>query len=239
MLRLANLAFEQAPKLHKLSSYCLTETIKAHLVPYFEEGYELENAETLYTKVKVEKVLKIFPEKIIREMALIDVDAAVFTSKKVAQFMTQLNSEEEHVPDVFIEYMLVRFIKSQSRMGEDYTPHQVKVRKSELKRLLNHYAVVYECDFHETEEGQIECAKEFAEEYTILATDFTRLQGINGPDDRTLVFWDWDYMFFDDWGFTETIFQLAHGVFLGYGLAYTNNMFTSIDEDIPSIIKNV
>jgi hypothetical protein len=230
MFRLVDNAFEENNELHTMAVYCLTETIKAHLAMYFEEDYEKVMEQDIYTKVKLDEIYKLFPDKLINNMINMGVDISLFLPKKIAQFMILLKKQDEETPDVFIEYVLYKMMLKQSEMRFDFTTKEVVDKKVELKKLLRTYAKEELCI------DDVKDRNNYVKEQSILLTEFTRMLG----DDNSLAFWDWDFDFFDEWGFESVIKEMAYGVLeqLGYGLEYTKSIFTDVEEEIPSILLN-
>lgn len=120
MFRLVDDEFIQYDELHKAVVFCLTETIKSHLIEYFEKGYENQNEQNLYLKTKTDKALGLFTKKFLDEMSSLGVNPQVFIPKKMAQFLTLLNDKEEKTPDLFIEYILFKIIDKQCEKKYDY-----------------------------------------------------------------------------------------------------------------------
>ena len=71
-----------------------------------------------------------------------------------------------------------------------------------------------------------------------LLTEFPNLLYIDDPD-YSMTFWDWDFSFFDDWGFKETLKEFGPGLngkMRGYGLEYMRKIFTDVNEPIPDVL---
>ena len=258
MFRIANGKFTGNEKLHKLATECLTKTIKYSLEDYFFMGYDKENPDTLYKKVDVDEVIYLLPEKLLNEMIASGIDMHLFLQKKVAEFMNILNSEEEITPDVFIEYLLYRMIITSDDMFY-YIPDEIEAYKEQLMPLLDEYASDYVdgCVIcYESDNGEIiyedalgkEIAKEeyentLKEEKEELInqtiTNLTDLPNMSLEDD-SLVFWDWDFSFFDDWGFENALKQMHSGpisIMAGYGEEYINNIFKSSNMEVPEFLR--
>lgn len=231
MYRLVGNAFEEDKELQNLAVLCLTETVKAHLEHYFEEGYEDESVDTLYTKVNLKKVKNLLPIDMVVDMELIGVNPESFVPKKIGQFMALLKDNEEHTPDLFLEYILYQMIEEQSKKGFDIIPLSVVTHKPELKKLINNYVKEY-MDYENTKERN-----RMVKEYIMRLTDFKSLLGDDELNLESLVYWDWDFKYFDGWGFTEVMKQSAGGLVLDYGLEYTKTIFTSVGEDLPFFLE--
>jgi hypothetical protein len=234
MFRLVGDAFKEDHELHTIAVYCLTETIKSHLGNYFEEGYENEDELTLYKKVKVDELYKLLPAKFIQDMIDVGVNVSLFIPKKIAQFMLLLKKQEEETPDLFLEYVLDKMIDEQLKNRFCFIPSVVGDKKPELKKLLRTYAKDYLCI------DDVKERNKYVKNHTMLLTEFIHLLGIEHPDDDSLAFWDWDFAFFDDWGFENVLIQSANGVLepRGYGLEYTKKIFTYVGEAVPSILNS-
>jgi hypothetical protein len=233
MFRLGDDAFKENNELHTMAVYCLTETIKVHLKIYFEEGYENEHEQDMYRKVKLAEVYKLFPDQLVKNMINMGVNTSLFLPKKIAQFMLLLKNQEEETPDLFIEYVLYRMILEHSKWGVDFTTTEVFDKKLQLKKLLRTYAKE-ELDLDDVKERN-----KFVKEHSILLTKFTHMLGSKESDYDSLAFWDYDFLFFDEWGFENAIKESAHGMFgqqRGYGLEYTESIFTDVGEEIPRIL---
>ena len=238
MFRLANDAFIENNELYTLATYCLTETIKLHLGHYFLEGYKNEVNETLYTKVDKDAALELFPEELIDGM--INVmglkNVPLFIYKKIAQFMQLLNNTKEKTPDIFIEYILYRIIQQYLEMKVYFTSNNVMDKKVTLKSLLRTYAK------DELEIIDVKERNKYVKDNMILLTEFTSLNGIEGSEQDSLTFWDYDFSYFDEWEFEDVIKELAYGdlgLQRGYGLNYTKSLFTDVGEKAPLIINNI
>jgi hypothetical protein len=232
LFRLAEDAFQADKELHSIAVYCITETIKAHVEEYLEQDYEKEEGDNLYIKVKKEKAFDLFPFQIMDSMMQVGVNVSSFIPKKIAEFMLLLKDKEEHTPDLFLEYILYRMIKKQSENRYDYTPNTVVDKKAELKSQLRKHAKGY--TDYDTKERNL-----FIKNNIRLLTEFTYLLGVEESGDSSLTFWDWDFLFFDDWGFKEVIEQSAFGVLRqrGYGLEYTKSIFKNVGEEVPLLLK--
>jgi hypothetical protein len=134
----------------------------------------------------------------------------------------------------FLSNILYRIIKKQSEKGIDYIPRTVSDKITDLKNLLRNYAKEY-LDLNTKERNQ------FVKNNTILLTHFSQLLGVEEADEDSLTFWDWDFKFFEDWGFENVIKQSAYGVLInrGYGLEYTKSIFTDVREEVPLILKEM
>ncbi len=235
MFRIVNDAFQDSEELHSLAAYCLTETIKRELESYFEDGYKKATDELLYKEVKMPYVIQLFPTEFLKEMEIVGVNVDVFIPKKFSQFMKILAIHEEVTPDIFIEYILSRMIYKYTKENRfEIIPEDVSCKIDDLKKLLRTYA---------KDTLQINDIKErnlYVKENTLVLTRFSYLPGVEGYDDTSLAFWDWDFSFFDDWGFIKTLEQLSFGVLNQsrgeYGLDYSRNIFLSVGEQEPSIL---
>jgi len=226
MFRIANKEFEKNEELYNLATYCLTETIKNYLKVYFNRDYETFCAEELYKKVNWESVFKIFPSKLINEIKIFGIEPREFISKKIAQFMNLLNETEENTPDIFIEYIFYLMIQNERKSNFYIIPNNVSEKIPELKKMVRVYV---------KENDEFEDAKERNKYIKDRITFMTCFPSLLGEDDESLAFWDWDFSFFDEWGFEETIMSSAYGVLVncGYGLDYTRAIFTDIGYAIP------
>lgn len=233
MFQLANFYFEEVPELEDLATFCLTETIKEHLKIYFDDDYNTCSSEELFTKVKIEKLKKIFPEEILNEMESIGVNSKLFISKKLAQFMNMLNDTDTNVPDIFIEYMLYNMIKCNRNKNKsnDGMANTVVEHIPKLQNLIREYAKDY-LDFT----GEMKLAK-----YVINAIcALTVFNDLLGPDEYDFTFWDFDFSCFDSWGFEITLYLAAYGDFGrsgGYDIDYVSDIFTKVGEPVPRYLK--
>lgn len=259
MFRLANGKFVENKELKKVATECLTETIKIYLENYFHVGYEKEDENTLYTKVDYPTLVDLIPYKLLCEMEESNIDEELFLRKKTAEFMNILNSKEEITPDIFIEYLLYRMIITESNEWFEES-EKLKKLKPVLRRLLEEnskcYAEeVYLCDYEEDENGNyIDQDGEFVskEKYNKILkayqkqyveknmTNLTDLPNMS-IDDDSFVFWDWDFSFFDEWGFEPILKKMSKGIIAdmaGYGEEYIKDVFKSSGMDTPKFLEN-
>lgn len=232
MFRISDIDLERHNKeLYDLSCITATETIKKALEEYFKEDYEEVSDDKLYTKVNIKEILNILPKKIIKEISSLGIDVDKFISKKVAQFMILLKDKEALTPDIFIEYILSYMIKESQRID---ILSDNKEETNENSKLLSLFIEYYE-DMFEDEllEGDMDDLD--IEEYSTNAVK--ELSDLSFMISN-FIFWDFDFSFFDSFGFLETLKQCKNGVLSqsgGYGEQYINNIFSSVSEPIPNI----
>lgn len=256
MFRLANNNFKEHECLKKMATECLTETIREHLKKYFLNGYEKEDKEMLYTKVNLSKVIDLLPYELWCEIEGLEINAELFLKKKVAEFMNILNAEESITPDIFIEYLLYRMIITES---EEHITESEKLKKMKpvLRSLIEEYSkncpeeylFFYkkdELDNYMDYEGNI-ISKEY---YNKVLTKYQKeyiektMKNITclpkmSIEDDSLVFWNWDFAFFEDFGFEFTLKNISNksvGVMIGYGEEYVKNIFKKTNIKVPSFI---
>lgn len=231
MFRLANLSFEEVPELEKLATFCLTETIKMNLEDYFEKDYNKCSCDDLFNKVKIEKVIGIFPEKLLDEMKSLGIKSNLFIAKKIAQFMSTLTNADAVTPDIFIEYILYKMITFyREQYNFDFIADTVSEKVPNLKNLIREYAKEY------LELTVIKERNKYVKDSINALTLFSYLLS---NDESDFTFWDFDFTFFDDWGFKNTLHQAAYGYLGqsgGYNINYVSSIFTSVGEPVPSFL---
>lgn len=232
MFRLANLSFEEVPELEKLATFCLTETIKINLEDFFEKDYNKCSCGDLFNKVKIEKAREVFPEKLSDEIELLGINSNLFIAKKIAQFMNILTDVDTVTPDIFIEYILYKMIKFHNHQYSfDFIAETVSEHIPNLKKLIREYAKEY------LELTIVKERNKYVKDSVNALTLFSCLLSNNESD---FTFWDFDFIFFDDWGFKNTLYQAAYGYLGqagGYNIEYVSSIFTSINEPVPSFLS--
>lgn len=261
MIKIANGQFSDNEKLYKLATECLSDTFKNYISDFlFLRHSKNIPTDELYTKVDIDEVMFLLPGKLIIELQKSEIDEELFLKKKIAELLTLLNSNEEVIPDVFSEYLLYRII----RTAEDDVFYEASELPNEyaskLKDLLNDYATemvqdlfcVYEDDngntVYENEYGKELSKDEYESSLKSMINEYVNSTIINltdlskmSIDDDSLVFWDWDFMFIDDWGFENALKQLNGGIVStmgGYANDTATNIFTSIGMDKPKFLDN-
>lgn len=232
MFRLANLPFEDVPELEKLATFCITETIKKNLEDYFERDYNKCSCGDLFSKVKIEKAREIFPEKILDEIESLGINSNLFIAKKVAQFMNILTDDDEITPDIFVEYILYKMIKFyRYQYNFDFVVATVSEYIPILKKMIREYAKEY---------LELTVVKERNRYVKDSVNALSLFSYLLSNDESDFTFWDFDFTFFDDWGFKNTLYQAAYGYFGqvgGYNINYVSSIFTSINEPVPSFLS--
>lgn len=225
MFKLANNSFRGNEELERVATECLTEAIKIYLENYFIIGYENEEKETLYKKVNLSEVIDLLPSKLLCEMEESDINIGLFLQKKMAEFMNILNSKESITPDIFIEYLLYRMVITENE-NWIIESNKLKEMKPILKKLLEEDSREYTEDFlyfEQDENGNyIDCEGNFIskDEYNKILKeaqeDYVERSMINltclpnmSIDEDSYAFWDWDFSFFDDWGFESTLINMS------------------------------
>ena len=228
MFRLANSAFPEFPELETHARYCLTETIKSHLRTYFEEGFEVSEAELLYQKVDVEAVRWLFDDDLCDELDEIQYNADRFLQKKIAHFWQLMVSEEEHTPDLFTEYLLY----CMTQLADAIDSPKAELPSEEDKKKLKELLKIYVQDYIDLDGDDEEYKKELEIEYFHVLTDMKYLLGYPKPSDNSLAFWDWDFMMFDNAGILNTLKAFANGPLAqeGYDI---EGIFSSVVEPAP------
>ena len=260
MFRLANRKFRENKELEKLATECLTKTIKSHLESYFFVGYENEKEDTLYKMVDLEEAIYLLPDELWDEMEESEIDECLFLKKKIAEFMNILNSKESITPDIFIEYLLYRMIVTTDEWFYEI-PEEVQKYKSLLLEPLDEYALDYAysyVDCYELEDGTVKYQNSFGEDITKeeyeeilkdskeeyiekVINNLTNIPAMS-MDEDSLVFWDWDFKFFDNWGFEATLKNISSGpiaLMTGYGEEYVKNMLDGTGAEIPNFLNSV
>ena len=231
MFRLANLSFEDVPELEKLATFCITETIKMHLEDFFEKDYDKCSCGDLFNKVKIEKARGIFPEKLLDEIESLGINSNLFIAKKVAQFMNILTDADAVTPDIFIEYILYKLIKFYRHQYDFYfIANTVSEHIPNLKKLIREYAKEY---------LELTVVKEINKYVKDSVNALTLFSYLLSNEESDFTFWDFDFTFFDDCGFKNTLYQAAYGYLGqsgGYNIKYISSIFTSIYEPVPSFL---
>lgn len=245
-------------KLEKIATECVTESIKNSLKCFFNEGYENASKEELYRYANFQEISNIIPYNLYLEIEDSGIDAKLFLRKKMAQFMNILNDEEEITPDIFIEYLLYR-LKNVADIYHTADTRETKNRKAVLRRLLKKHAFDYveeyklygyeriDDDCYLDDEGNQISLDEYNRLSEKYQKEFVRdtIKNLNNLhemsiDDDSFLFFDWDFSFFDDWGFERTLMEFAHGmagIMSGYTKEYIKNIFLSVNMELPYYLK--
>lgn len=167
------------------------------------------------------ELMGLFSESFINELKEEGIEPNIFINKKAKQLLKLLEDSEEHTPDIFIEYIIYKMMSDKEFDNSDIVSNELEEKIVELKNLLT----IYQKEEELIEDD--EYLEEFFDNPTIVSTN--------------LVFWDWDFAYFDDWGFKKTIKALVDSQILryDYGLEYTKKIFLDVNEELPlSLINN-
>lgn len=231
MFRIVEDAFKEKQELNELASFVLTEMIKAHLEPFFDEGWDEASVEESVDFVREDQVLWLVPIELETEVEEAGLDAGVFFAKKIAQMMEDLNKREQVTFDLLGEYLLAKLIQYYNQIQEDLTPLTVKEVLPQLKKLLFEY-------YRELEVSDQEEEEEYRVGYNAIADTQTALKQLlqfknfllTDEEDFNFVFWDVDYEFIDEWGLGSVLKECQEGCLIqrGYGGNYVNQMLNGL-----------
>lgn len=231
MFRIVEDAFKEKQELNELASFVLTEVIKAHLEPFFDEGWDEASVEEWIDFVREDEVLWLVPMELETELEEAGLDAGIFFAKKIAQMMEDLNKPEQVTFDLLGEYLLAKLIQYYNHIQEELIPLTVKEVLPQLKKLLFEY-------YRELEVSDQEEEEEYRVGYNAVTDTQKALKQLlqfknfllTEEEDFNFVFWDVDYEFIDEWGLGSVLKECQEGCLVqrGYGGNYVHQMLNEL-----------